>query len=297
MLVFLNGQFVPEEQAVVSVFDRGFLYGDGLFETVRVLNGNPFRWPQHVERLERGAQFLKIPFPFPPASLRGFAGELISRNRMPDSLLRVTLSRGVGVRGYSPKGADQPSLVMSLHPASAPDLPHLPRWRLVTSAFRLAADEPLAQFKTCNKLPQILARAEADTAQADEALLLNTRGCVVEGASSNLFWLENGAVCTPPLGSGILPGVTRAVVVEICRDLGLAVREAAISPEALRLAQGVFLSLSSVGIAEGMSLDGRPLRASPVVGRLHAAYLDLLRTETKIPLDSVGPPTYIARSF
>src|SRR5213593_2119906 len=190
MLVFLNGQFLPEEQAVVSVFDRGFLYGDGLFETLAVFNGTPFRWAPHWARLQRGAEFLKITLPFPSEALRGFAAQLIAQNQMPASLLRLTLSRGVGVRGYSPKGADRPSLIMSLHPRPASGLPTLPRWRLITSRLRLPANEPLAQFKTCNKLPQILARAEADAAGAEEALLLNTDGFVVEASSSNLFWLE-----------------------------------------------------------------------------------------------------------
>ena len=212
MLLFLNGQFVPEEEAMVSVFDRGFLYGDGLFETMRVFNAKLFRWKQHLERLQQGADFLKIPLPIAPDSLRAFADELIAQNHATDSLLRLTVSRGIGPRGYSPKAAQTPSLVMSLHPAPQFDAQKPRVWRLITSSVRLPAREPLAHFKTCNKLPQIMARAEADAAGADEALLLNTEGYVVEGASSNLFWIKGRTVCTPPLASGILPGVTRQVV-------------------------------------------------------------------------------------
>src|SRR5207249_6305232 len=101
MIVLLNGQFVPEEQAVVSVFDRGFLYGDGLFETLRVVHGKPFRWEQHLQRLQRGAQFLNIRPPWPTDSWLGFAEDLLAQNQQPDCLLRIALSRGVGVRGYS----------------------------------------------------------------------------------------------------------------------------------------------------------------------------------------------------
>ena len=280
MIVLLNGQFVPEEQAVVSVFDRSFLYGDGLFETLRVFNGKPFRWAQHMERLQQGAQFLKIPVPFTPERLRDFANELVARNRMPDSLLRLTLSRGVGVRGYSPKGAETPVLVMSLHPAPALDASNPPRWRLITSSSRLPANEPLARFKTCNKLPQILARAEADSVNADEALLLNTNGHVVEASSSNLFWIANGTICTPPLPSGILPGVTRAVVFEVCSGLGIEAGEVNLRLKQLRCAEGVFLSLSTAGIAECISLDGLPLAHSPLLDKLHAAYWKLLHSET-----------------
>lgn len=295
MLVFLNGKFVPEQEAVVSVFDRSFLYGDGLFETMRVFNGKPFRWEQHLERLRRGAEFLKIKIPFVGIALGKFAAELISKNQMPDSLLRLTLSRGVGIRGYSPKGADNPSLVMSLHPAPRPAFGHslpsdgrgtggeggLMRWKLVTSSFHLPANEPLAQFKTCNKLPQVLARAEADSAGADEALLLNTDGCVVEGASSNLFWMEGESVCTPPLASGILAGVTRFAVLELCEKLRVATHQKNIRPEKLRETGGVFVSLSSFGVIAGASLDGHPLNQSSFVGKLQNAYSDLLRAETR----------------
>ncbi len=280
MLVFLNGQLVPEEQATVSVFDRGFLYGDGLFETVRIANGRPFRWTQHVERLRRGAQFLKLSIPFVPEALHEYVLELVRKNGVADGLLRLTLSRGVGPRGYSPRGAEQPTLVMSLHPAPESHPGHPPRWQLVTATCRLPAGEPLAQFKTCNKLPQILARAEADAAGANEALLLNTDGHVVEASGANLFWVIGATVFTPPLAAGILPGVTRAVVHELGSPLGLPIREANTTADELSQADGVFLSVSSVGIAEGLSLDGCPLRQSPIVCRLSAAYADLLDRET-----------------
>ena len=117
MHVFLNGKIVPEEQAVVSVFDRGFLYGDGLFETLRISNGKPFCWKQHWERFENGARFLGIKPAFSENEMHGFAERLIANNEMPESLLRVTISRGVGLRGYSPKGAEGSTTVMSLHPA------------------------------------------------------------------------------------------------------------------------------------------------------------------------------------
>jgi aminodeoxychorismate lyase len=280
MTVFLNGQFVPEAQAVVSVFDRGFLYGDGLFETLPVFNGKPFRWAQHWARLQRGAEFLRITMPFASEVLRGFAEQLVVLNQAPFSLLRLTLSRGVGARGYSPKGADRPSLVISTHSQPEGDQQKPLRWRLVTSRFHLPANEPLAQFKTCNKLPQILARTEADAAGADEALLLSTDGYVVEGASSNLFWIDDNTVCTSPLASGVLPGVTRAVVLEICQTCGLAVREANVNPDRLRSAKGVFLSLSSRGIVEGLLLDGKALAQSTLVERLRVAYWGLVRAES-----------------
>jgi branched-chain amino acid aminotransferase len=279
VLVFLNGQFVPEERAVVSVFDRSFLYGDGLFETMRVFRGKPFRWQQHWERLHGGADFLNIKLPYSSEALRQFANELVEKNKMPDSLLRLTLSRGVGVRGYSPKGAENPTLVMSLRHAPGHDANSLPRWKLITSSHRLPANEPLAHFKTCNKLAQILARAEADAAGADEALLLNTAGFVVEGASSNLFWIDGDTICTPPLAAGVLPGITRGVVFETCEKLGLKMREANITPEKLKDVDGVFVSLSSFGIIEAASIDNETCRESLLPAKISQAYWELLKTD------------------
>ena len=274
MLIFLNGQFVPAERAVVSIFDRGFLYGDGLFESMRILNGKPFRWDQHLERLQRGAEFLRIRIPHSTDTLRKAVDELIAKNKMPDALLRVTLSRGVGMRGYSPNGADKPTVVISLHPApqTSNSMPH---WKLIISSQRLPAADPLAQFKTCNKLPQILARSEADAAGADEALLLNTDGYVVEGASSNLFWVEDETVSTSPLPAGVLAGVTRAVVFELCQNLGIKTIEANIRAEQLKRVDGIFLSLSSLGIVEGASVDGAACNHSPLVKQIRSAYQEL----------------------
>jgi branched-chain amino acid aminotransferase len=280
MIVFLNGRFVPEEQALVSVFDRSFLYGDGLFETVLVSNATPFRWAQHLERLQHGAGFLGIALPFSLADLTRFAARLIHLNQVASGLLRLTLSRGVGARGYSTHGAGAPTLVMALQATPAFDPSLLQGWKLLTSSFKLPAGEALAQHKTCNKLAQILARAQAEQAGADEALLTNTDGFVIEGASSNLFWIERERVCTPPLAGGILAGITRGIVVELCHRLGLAHTECNITGSRLLDADGVFLSLSSTGMVEAISLDGTPLRPSPITRRLQGAFADLLHRET-----------------
>lgn len=279
MIVFHNGEFVPEERAFVSVFDRSFLYGDGLFETLRVSKGRPFRWMQHLDRLRQGADFLGIKIPFGCKALERFATELISKNQMPDALLRLTLSRGVGLRGYSPKGADKPIVVMTLHPFLGAPGSGPAQWKLITASFHLPAAEKLAQFKTANKLAQVLARAEADTAGADEALLLNTDDFVVEGASSNLFWIQAGMVCTPPLASGVLAGVTRAVTFEICHGLSLQVEETAVSPDELCQSEGVFLTLSSLGVVEANELNRAVLPRSPLVGKIRHAYAELLAKE------------------
>src|SRR4051794_26400622 len=279
MIVFINGRFVPEEQAVVSVFDRGFLYGEGLFEATRILNARPFRWQAHLTRLQAGLEHLKIKCPFEPLDLRKLAAQLIAANKLPDALLRITISRGVGRRGYSPAGAESPTLVMTLH-AAPPKSTELPQWRLITSTVRLPANEPLAGFKTCAKLPQILARAEADAAGANDAILLNTDGFVVEGSSSNLFWIKDGVVNTSPSASGILPGVTRSVVFELCKKVGTPAGEVNAELQQLINSDGAFLSLSSIGIVECASVDGIAMPRSKIVSALYAQYEALLESET-----------------
>jgi aminodeoxychorismate lyase len=272
MLVFMNGQIVPEEQAMVSVFDRGFLYGDGLFETIPVYGGRPFRWAQHLERLTRGAEFLNISLPYSPKELRKFAAELIERNQQPGGLVRLNVSRGTGPRGYSPKGADSPVVVMTLHPPATAEPQSPIRWRLVTSAYRLPTTDPLASFKTTNKLLQIIVRAEAEAADADDALLLNTNGEVAETSRANVFWVYRDTIYATPSGRGALPGITRAVVLELCQALALPTNKKVIKPESLRNSEAIFLTLSSLGIVSVSSLDGEPINDSPLVDKLRQAY-------------------------
>ncbi|HEX3716814.1 MAG TPA: aminotransferase class IV [Verrucomicrobiae bacterium] len=276
MIVFLNGKFIPEEKATVSVMDRGFLYGDGLFEGLLIKGGRPFRWAEHMVRLARGVEFLKLTMPSTPKELRRFALELVKRNQLPDCILRISLSRGITARGYSPKNAVNPAVVMTLHPLPVSDGKQIPRWQVITASFRLPVNDPLTRFKTANKLPQVLARAEADEAVAQEAILLNTDGYVAEGTTSNIFWVEQGVICTTPLPSGALPGVTRATILELCASLKLRCREKTVKPEALHRTQGAFLTMTSMGVVEIDSLDGRPLRRSPLVKKLAMAYRKMI---------------------
>jgi aminodeoxychorismate lyase len=270
MQVFLNGRIVPESEATVSVLDRGFLYGDGLFETVRVFNGKPFRWAPHFQRLRKGAGFLAIPFSWSDAELTLAISDLLQRNGLSDGLLRLTLSRGIGPRGYSAKGANQPTLVITTHPLQIGQ--GLLQWKLAVSSLRVAAGDPLLTLKTANKLLNILARSEAEARGADEALLINTDGHLVEAASCNLFWIEQGTVCTAPLDAGALEGVTRELVQEICRGLGIPTAFKRISPPALYSAEGTFLTLSSLGIVEAVELDDQPLPRTKLTARLAESF-------------------------
>ena len=274
VLVFLNGQFLPEAQAVVPVNDRGFLLGDGLFETMRVARGRPFRFGQHLERMTRGAEFLKIKLPFTAQELERFAGQLIGQNKMPDAILRLTLTRGPGGRGYAPAGKSKPTVVITLHPV--PPVVNPAGWNLVTSSFRIPVGDPLASFKTTSKILHIMARAEAVERGADEALLLNTKGEAAETASGNLFWVRDDTICTVPAKCGALPGITRAVVLEICQTLGLRTSERAIKPLVLKNSAGIFVTQSALGIVAVAEFDGKPVAASPLVDQIVRTYHERL---------------------
>ena len=277
MIVFVNGSFVPEEQATISVFDRGWLYGDGLFETILIRGGRPFRWADHLRRMREGAGLLRIELP--PGDLRGILAELVRGNQCEDGVARITLTRGRGLRGYSPRGADTPSLTMSLHPAPATRSP-AHSWNVILASTRVWSGDPLLRCKTCNKLPQILARAEADAAGADEAIFANEAGYLTEGASCNLFWIKAGRLWTAPVGTGILPGITRNVIMELALSMGLDCYEKAIHLEEASHVDGMFLTLTSQGIAAVASFNGTPLPESGITTQLETAYSQLLMSKT-----------------
>jgi branched-chain amino acid aminotransferase len=276
MMVFLNGEFVPEERAVVSVFDRGFRYGDGVFEAVLVSNRKLFLWEQHCARLRRSAEFIRLKVPFTNDALHDATTQLFSRNQHTEAMVRITVSRGVGARGYAPKGDEKPTLVITTHPLPAPEDR---AWKVIVSSLRIAAHDLVPQHKTANRLVNVLAAAEAQERGADDALLVNTEGHVTEGTSSNVFWTKDGLVHTPPAEDGLLPGVTRAVVFDLCRAIGMPVMETSADINALKKADGVFLTLTSRGVVEVAELDGELLSRSPLVATLAAEYRARVRRE------------------
>jgi branched-subunit amino acid aminotransferase/4-amino-4-deoxychorismate lyase len=163
---------------------------------------------------------------------------------------------------------------MTLHSATPVDPADPPRWRLVTSTIRLGTNDPLASFKTSSRLLQVLARSEAERAGADEALLLNTSEEVAETSAANIFWVHRGTIHTTPAGRGALPGVTRAVVLELCQNLSLPTRKSVIMPEGLRHSDGVFLAFTSLGIVPVVEIDGEVVRESPLTHQICQAYWD-----------------------
>lgn len=277
-VVHLNGRFVPASEARVGVFDRGFLYGDGLFDTLRVAAGGLAYRNAHLARLERSLAILRIPPPLPRGELVRVAEELVRRNAVLDGALRIQVTRGPGPRGYSPPPDTSPTLLVSTHPLPPEaDAPTPSPLNLVTAQQRLWSGALLNALKTLNKLPQVLARAEAETAGADDALLLNERDEVVAASGANLFWLSGRCLHTPPLSAGPLPGIARGAVWQLARTAGWQTRETNAPITALYAADGVFVTNAIRGPVPVASLNGRELSRSAAVTELRRLWLGSLR--------------------
>ena len=272
--VWMDGQVLPMAEAVVSVFDRSFLYGDGLFESLPWDSGRLFRWREHWDRLSCGARFLGIRIDWDEAQVRTGIRAITASMESPQATVRLHLSRGVGPRGYSPRGADAPRLIVTVHPAPAMPLGGWPALALKTCrTFAVATGDPLAAHKSANKLLNVLARAEAEAQGFDEALLINTDGMVTESSSGNVFWWEEDSLHTPPLSAGVLPGVTRGAVLDCARELGWTVTETAALPSRLGTSQGIFLTFSTRGLVPVRALDSLAVPIESRQSRLQDAFL------------------------
>ena len=274
---YVNGRFVPEDQATISIFDRGFLYGDGVFETMRVYGGNIFRLHEHLQRLCAGLTRLKIGVPLSLAGLRALCEELVDRNGLLDGITRIEVTRGTSGIGLSAR-EDQPQSIVAL--AQSREFPlWSPGMRLITSAWRLDPESPLADMKSANRLPYVLAKLEAEQERGDDAVLFNTRGLAAELTASNLFVVKNGELFTPPLSDGPLPGITRKAVLILAEELRITTYETSCKAEFLADADELFATNSVTEIAPVISLDGRQLTYSAVTGRLREAYRQLVQKE------------------
>ena len=275
--VSVNGQLVAAEAPAVTALDRGLLYGDGLFETIRAYEGIPFLLDAHLERLAASAAALRIADRLDTAAVAGNVGALLAANHLDgDAYIRITLTRGIHTGSLALEPAAAPTLTIVAKPLHPPSPDRYERGiAAVVASVRRNAESPLPGHKTLNYLGSLLARTEATDAGADDAILLNTHGEVAEAASSNLFVVRGGRVATPPLDAGILPGITRREVLRLAAEAGIRADERRVSPEELRGADEVFLTNAVVELLPVCSIDGQPVGGGspgPLTRRLHAAY-------------------------
>ena len=264
MIVFLDGAWLPAEAARIPIHDRGFLHGDGVFETALLRQGRFFRLEQHLSRLDGSARLLGLTVPH-REGLAALCRELAARNGAAEGSLRITVTRG--------SGAGERILVTLSPPDPAWQRKAHSGWTLVTATIRRPPAESVPpELKGLGRMYALLARREAAAAGADDALLLDVSGAVAEGPTWNVFWRCGAAIRTPALGAGLLAGVTRGIVLELAREAGYRVEEGVWGREELHRVDEVFATMTSVGIVPVLALDGRKLPSQSAAHRLRPRY-------------------------
>lgn len=270
-VLWVNGDLVRGEDAKLSLFDRGARDGEGLLETVRVVGGQPFAWDRHMERLVLSAAVLGFPVPSAPSRLRHGLARLLAEEGLSDAIARLTVTRGVPGGRPTRTGA-----WIEVEPLTARLWPGTRRGAATAiSSKRPFAPGSLGPHKTTSRLAYHLAREEARAVGADEVLLIAADGEVLEGATSNVFVVRGGEVLTPPLASGILPGITRAVVLERCRALGIPAEEARLQRESLANADEIFVTNAAQWVVPLGRVDDRPIPSRDLGSRLAEDYRKL----------------------
>ena len=284
-LVNVEGRLVPPEQAFVPVLDRGFLYGDSVYEVVRTYAGRVFELGRHLDRMERTAARIGLLLP-PRARIESELFRTLDAAGNAESYARIIVTRGEGRFGLAPHLAEGLNRLVFLIRPLEPPPPELYDRGLQMAVTRMRRNPPQAldpALKTGNYLNSVLALRESHAAGADDALMLDLHGQVTEASTSNVFFVNAGGIVTPPLAVGMLEGVTRGLVIEVARGEGLPVREEPHGIEALAAADEVFvtsslrevMAVTSLVILDGEKADRRAVAAGkpgPITRRLHAAF-------------------------
>ena len=268
--VYVNGRLTAADEASASAMDRGFLYGDGVFETIRVYAGQPFMLDAHLARMAQGCSVISLPTPDMEEIKRGVE-QVLEANGLSDAYLRITVTRGPTGSLWSDLEHSLPTVVIMSKPFVPTDFGQ--GMRLVISSFRSDEQNPLAGIKQTGILWKILARAEAKRAGADDALIMDTQGHVSEATSANIFWVRDDTLYTPSLDCGILPGVTRALIIEIAREQGLAVVDGKFALDELLASDEAFLTSSTSELAPIHSIAERKFKTGrPIMEKLTGLY-------------------------
>lgn len=276
--VYVNGTIAPADQAVVPVYDHGFVYGEGVYETLRTYNRVPFLYDRHMRRLRQSADRLMLDVPFDDATLLKWIHETMDAAAdVREAYIRILLTRGVGDLNYDPKSTPKPTTVIIVKPFEAPPP------RVFNDGIRISLVEMLRNhpksvnplIKSNNLLNNALAMQAAYRAGAEEALMCNFRGELTECSQANFFMVRGGAALTPKSEAGLLEGVTRAFIFELGRELGIDVREETLSPKDLETADEMFITSTTRELSPVVNVDGRQVgsgKPGPVTRRLLALY-------------------------
>jgi len=282
----VNGQITPAAEARVPVLDNGFTFGDSVYETLRTYGGRPFHLDRHLHRLRNSAERIAVAVPQPDQALAAQLEALLARAANAESYIRLIVSRGVGDLSYHFDRVQGPTIVMVVKPYEAP-AEHAETHGVAVAIVSIRRNSPQAldpAIKSCNLLNNILAVREAQARGALEAVLLNERGEIAEGASSNIFIVKQGVALTPPLSAGILPGITRDVILERAAATGIPMREQTLHVPDLLAADEAFITSTLKEAAPIASVDGQPLgngRPGPVTLRILQDFREYARQHSR----------------
>lgn len=259
--IYLNGEIVAEKKATVSVFDHGYLYGDGIFEGIRAYNGRVFRLKGHIDRLYKSAKTIMLDIPLTQAEMKDAILETIRANKLEDAYIRVVVSRGVGDLGLDPRKCGDPTVVII---ASGISLYNEELYeeglKVMTVPTRRNGPEMVnPRIKSLNYLNNIMARIEANLGETPEAIMLNEQGYVAECTGDNVFIIEGKDLITPPRYAGILKGIKRQVTIEIGEDMGFNVKEELFTRYDLFNADECFLTGTAAEVIPVVEVDGRQI--------------------------------------
>src|SRR5438874_4039110 len=288
--IYIDGKFYSEANAKISVFDHGLLYGDGIFEGIRIYNGRVFRLEEHLHRLWDSARSICLEIPMTMAEMTKALLETIRQNHLHEGYIRLLVTRGIGNLGLNPTQCKSPSVIII---AATFALYHEDFYRkgLIIVTCATCRSNPAAlnpAVKSLNYLNNVMARIEANLAGADEALMLNDAGNVAECTADNVFIVKRGQIFTPPITAGALRGITRSVVFEIAAETGIKVTEADITRHDVFVADEAFLTGTAAEIIPLVKADGRPIgtgKPGPITTRMIARFRELTR-ETGTPIYS-----------
>ena len=276
--VYVNGKIAPADQAVVPVYDHGFVYGEGVYETLRTYNRVPFLYERHMKRLRQSAERLVLDVPFDDATLLQWIQQTIdAAGELNDAYIRILLTRGVGDLNYDLRTTPKPSTVIIVKPFEAPPA------RVFNDGIRISLVDMLRNhpksvnpiIKSNNLLNNALAMQAAYRAGAEEALMCNFRGELTECSQANFFLVRGGAALTPKSEAGLLEGVTRAFIFEIGREIGVPVREDTLLPKDLETADEMFITSTTRELSPVVKVDDRVVgsgRPGAITQKLLDAY-------------------------
>ena len=281
-LIWINGQWHDRDTATISVFDHGLLYGDGVFEGMRVYGGRTFRMAEHLDRLYDSAQAIWLTPPIGKDEMARVTEEGIKRAGITEGYLRHVVTRGVGDLGLDPRSCPRPTAIIIFDTIKIWPPERYEKGLVMMSAATPMPDrETLSpRVKSLNYLPHIMAKLEGIHAQMDEVLMLDRGGYVAEASGMNVFIVRRGAVTTPPAWAGVLRGVTRDIVLELAAEAGFQAREEPINRYDVYTADEAFLTGTAAEIAPIKSLDGRQIGAGPI-GPVTRTLMDRFKALTR----------------